>query len=88
MLAASEPGPKTVPKAHPLFVDFAAALGQGFAIQTFFIPILRKNKSRNLYKVILGVTYVLGILVYTFIGYSGAFSIVNKEPAAEDPETI
>lgn len=27
-------------------VDMAASMGQAFAIQTFFIPILRKNKHQ------------------------------------------
>ncbi len=78
MLFTTEPGPKQVPAADPLFVDYAAALAQGFAIQTFFIPILHKRGARHLYKKILGVTYVVGILIYTFISYSGAYSIVNR----------
>ena len=78
-----------MPAADPLFVDLAAALAQGFAIQTFFIPILKQNKNRKLYGRLLLVTYIVGTLVYTYIGYSGAFSIVNREiPGDDDPETI
>ena len=71
----TEPGPKSVVATHSSFVDLAAALAQGFAIQTFFIPILKKNPNRKLYKKLLGLTYILGTCVYCFIGYSGAFSI-------------
>ena len=71
----TEPGPQKVPAAHRDFVDLVAALAQGFAIQTFFIPILKQNKNRSLYKKILGATYFTGTLIYCFIGYSGAFSI-------------
>lgn len=73
----TEPGPKQVVATHTNFVDLAAALGQGFAIQTFFIPILKKNPNRKLYKKLLGMTYVLGTGVYCFIGYSGAYSTYN-----------
>ena len=90
MWATAPEGNKTVPAADPLFVDLAAALAQGFAIQTFFIPILRQNKNRKLYTKLLLITYVVGTLVYTYIGYSGSYSIVNRVPPPEneDPETI
>ena len=89
MWATAPSGDKTIPAADPLFVDLAAALGQGFAIQAFFIPILRQNKNRKDYGKLLIITYILGTLVYTYIGYSGAYSIINREvPGDEDPETI
>lgn len=69
----TEDGPKQIPATHPNFVDLAAALAQGFAIQTFFIPILRKNPNQKHYKKLLGLTYIIGALIYTFIGYSGAY---------------
>ncbi len=67
-------GPKSIPPVHRNFVDLAASLAQGFAIQTFFIPILRKNGNRNLFKKLLSITYIIGTLIYCFIGYSGASS--------------
>jgi len=70
----TEPGPKRIPATHPEFVDLAAALAQGFAIQTFFIPILKKNPNQRLYKKLLGITYTVGTIIYTFIGYTGAYS--------------
>ena len=70
----TEEGPKQIPVVDGNFVDFAAALAQGFAIQTFFIPILRKNPNQKQYKKLLSFTYVIGTLVYAFIAYSGAHS--------------
>ncbi len=77
MLIAEPSGEKTVPIATANFVELAAALAQGFAIQTFFIPILKKNINRGLYKKLLAITYILGTSVYTYIGYSGSFSIFS-----------
>ena len=74
MLLTSPPGDNTVPAADPLFSDLAAALAQGYAIQTFFIPVLRKNLNTHMYKTLLIATYIAGISVYTFIGYTGSFS--------------
>lgn len=65
-----------MPPAHEDFVDLIAALAQGFAIQTFFIPILKKNNDRKGYKKLLRFTYIIGTLIYCFIGYSGAQSTV------------
>ncbi len=90
----TDSGPKKIPATHPDFVDLAAALAQGFAIQTFFIPILKKNPNNKLYKKMLGLTYVIGTIIYLFIAYSGAYSticiyvgLVNRTPV-RTPETI
>lgn len=77
-----------MPKGDPLFIDLAAALAQGFAIQTFFIPILKQNKNRHLYSKILFITYLIGTVVYTYIGYTGAYSIVNRIAPVRDPGTV
>lgn len=84
MWATAPSGSNSVPAADPLFVDLAAALAQGFAIQTFFIPILKQNKNRKLYSRLLFITYLVGTVVYTYIGYSGSFSIVNRVPPPEN----
>lgn len=68
-------GPKQLITVDKHFPQLAAALGQGFSIQAFFIPILKKNQNRYLYKRLLKVTYIIGGLAYTFIGYGGALSI-------------
>lgn len=75
MWITAPPGPNHVQAADSHFTELGAALAQGFAIQTFFVPILKQNPHRKQYKKLLLVTYAIGIAVYTFIGYSGAFSI-------------
>ena len=49
-------------------------MAQGFAIQTFFIPILKQNPNRQNYGKLLFITYAIGCLVYMYIGYSGSQS--------------
>ena len=88
MVGSSPTGPRDVPSTNPLFVDLAAALAQGFAIQTFFIPILKHNKNRHMYSKILLITYLIGTVVYTYIGYSGAYGIVNRIAPIRDPVTV
>ena len=66
-------GENKVEAADPLFTNSAAALAQGFAVQTFFIPILKQNSNIIFYKKLLGITYFVGVIVYSYIGYSGAF---------------
>jgi hypothetical protein len=55
-------------------MGLAAALGQGFSIQTFFIPVLRKNLNQNSYKNLLKAAYLAGTFIYLYIGYGGAYS--------------
>ena len=62
-------------EADSHFLEMGSALAQGFAIQGFFIPIMKQNPHRKNYGRILIITYAIGITVYTFIGYSGAISI-------------
>ena len=75
MLATAPKGNHKVEVGDRHFLELGSALAQGFAIQAFFIPILKQNPNRHLYGVLLILTYVVGTSVYTFIGYSGAFSI-------------
>lgn len=63
-----------MPAVGPAYSNLAAALGQGFAIQTFFIPILKHNNDRKNYKNLVAITYLAGIIIYGFIGYVGALS--------------
>jgi hypothetical protein len=70
-------GPTTFVAVNKHFPQLAAALGQGFSIQVFFIPILKKNPNRFIYKRLLKITYLIGGLVYGFIGFGGALSITN-----------
>ena len=41
-----------------------------------------------MYSKILLITYLIGTVVYTYIGYSGAYSIVNRIAPIDDPVTV
>ena len=53
----------------------AASMGQAFSIQTFFIPILRKNKDQNSYQFYTFLAYLFGITIYLYISFSGSYGI-------------
>lgn len=54
-------------------VDLAAALGQAFAIQFFFIPILKKSKKQHKHKLYLVFVFILGGMAYAYIAFMGSY---------------
>ena len=56
-------------------IDLAAALGQAFAIQCFFIPVLKKNKKEHKHRLYLLIAFILGGLAYAYIGFMGSYGI-------------
>ena len=50
----------------------AAAMGQAFSIQSFFIPVLKKNPNEKKYVIYTLVAYIAGGLAYYYIGYMGS----------------
>ncbi len=48
-------------------------MGGAFAIQTFFIPILRKNPHEQKYTFLTLLAYIFGGAAYLYIAYMGAF---------------
>jgi hypothetical protein len=56
-------------------IDLAAALGQAFAIQCFFIPVLKKNKKTHKHKLYLLLSFILGSIAYAYIGFMGSYGI-------------
>ena len=73
MLATSPEGPKKMPLVGSGGVSMAASMGQAFSIQTFFIPILRKNNNPSSYQLYTFLAYLFGMLINTYIAYSGAY---------------
>ena len=77
-------------------VGMAAAMGQAFSIQSFFIPILKKNKSPQKYNLYTLIAYLIGATAYYFISYAGYYGnlsiiklgILNRTPTSNDPQTI
>jgi len=53
--------------------SMAAAMGQAFSIQSFFIPVLKKNKNPKKYVFYTMLAYIFGALAYYYIAYMGSF---------------
>ena len=53
-------------------VNLAAAMGQAFSIQAFFIPILKKTDDPKKYNMLTLTAYIVGILAYFYIAYAGS----------------
>jgi len=53
----------------------AAAMGQAFAIQSFFIPVLKKAPNPQKYTLYTLIAYVAGGLAYYYIAYAGSAGI-------------
>jgi hypothetical protein len=51
-------------------------MGQAFAIQSFFIPVLKQSRSTNHKKLVL-IAYVIGAIVYTYIAFMGSYGNKN-----------
>ena len=58
-------------------LDIAAAVNGGFGIQSFFIPIVKKNNAPNRYTWYLLCAYIVGSLVYFYIACVGSYSTVS-----------
>lgn len=54
-------------------VNMAAAMGQAFAIQSFFIPVLKKSPNPSKYVLLTSLAYLVGGLAYFYIAYMGSF---------------
>ena len=52
-------------------VNLAAAMGGAFSIQTFFIPVLKKNSNPKKYTFFTLLAYIVGSAVYMYIAFVG-----------------
>lgn len=48
-------------------------MGQAFAIQTFFIPVLKELPDPKTYSKLVFIAYTIGSSVYLYIAYAGSF---------------
>jgi membrane protein YqaA with SNARE-associated domain len=62
-------------------------MGQAFSIQSFFIPVLKKNPNPSRYTFYTMIAYILGACAYYYIAYMGSFGILHRYPS-ENPQTI
>jgi uncharacterized membrane protein len=53
----------------PGAATLAASMGQAFSIQSFFIPVLKMNKSPRNYVFYTMLAYIIGGLAYYYIAY-------------------
>lgn len=56
-------------------VNLAAAMGGAFSIQSFFIPVLKKNPKSEKYVFYTMLAYILGSAAYLYIAYMGSVGI-------------
>jgi hypothetical protein len=61
----------------PGAATLAASMGQAFSIQSFFIPVLKMNKSPRNYVFYTMLAYIIGGLAYYYIAYMGSFGILE-----------
>ena len=54
-------------------MQLAAAMGGAYSIQSFFIPVLKKNPKSHKYVFYTMLAYILGGLAYLYIAYMGSF---------------
>jgi amino acid permease len=73
LLASAPSGDETIPIAGSGEVNMAASMGQAFAIQTFFIPVLKELPNPEKYARYTFIAYAIGCTVYIYIGYMGSF---------------
>jgi amino acid permease len=68
-------------------IELAAALGQAFAIQAFFIPVLKQNRKPHKYKLYTLMAFVLGTLAYGYIALMGSQGIVHRQFLGDEGES-
>lgn len=56
-------------------VNLAAAMGQAFSIQSFFIPVIKKAPSPAKYTMYVLIAYIAGGLAYYYIAFTGSYGI-------------
>lgn len=73
-------------------IDLAASMGQAFAIQTFFIPVIRKSKNQESYQKYTSIAYLLGFSTYLYIAMTGSYGkivlnsgILHRTPLVPNP---
>ena len=68
-------------------VTLAAAMGQAFSIQSFFIPVVKKAPNPHKYTFYTLIAYIAGATAYYYIAYVGSLC-KNREIKQYGIETI
>ena len=56
-------------------IDLAAAMGQAFSIQSFFIPVVKKAPNPQKYTLYTLIAYIVGCSAYYYIAFAGSVCI-------------
>lgn len=75
MLADAPTGENKMPVFGPGSINLASSMGQAFAIQTFFIPVLKKNPNVGKYQIYTALANGIGVIAYLYIGYMGSYGM-------------
>lgn len=76
LISTAPNGSKQVPLFGTGAVNLAASMGQAFAIQGFFIPVLRELPDSKKYPKYVLIAYLIGGSVYLYIAFAGSFGIL------------
>jgi hypothetical protein len=77
LIASAPSGPNKYPIATWEFADLYNALATAFSLQGIFIPILRKNKIPSQNGSLVLLSFLLGGIIYTYIGFAGSFGTIK-----------
>ena len=95
LLASAPSGSNDLPIVGDGEVNMAASMGQAFAIQTFFIPVLKELPDPKQYWKYVLIAYCVGSTVYVYIAYAGSFGtyssnkgILQRNPLILPPQTV
>ena len=75
VVSSAPSGNRTIPDIGTGLAGFAAMMGNAFAIQGFFIPVMKYHKNQKKHHLILLLSFIVGGLAYYYIAYMGAFGI-------------
>lgn len=53
-------------------------MGQAFAIQAFFVPVLKKSKNAKGHLKYVVIAYIAGGIAYSFIAFMGSYGTSPK----------
>ena len=70
-------GPNTFPSTGPKFMELAASLNIGYAIQDFIVQVLVNTTTANKFRRVIIVVYLSAICFYTYVTFGG-IAILNR----------
>lgn len=52
-------------------------MGQAFAIQAFFVPVLKKSRNSKSHLKYIVIAYIAGGIAYSFIAFMGSYGTLH-----------